>query len=109
MNNLALTIFTYALLILMGGLMGHYKAASTASLVAGLLFGILLLGCALLVWKKQKIGAVIALVTTLVLDGFFTYRFCLTLKFMPPGLMSLISLGALFLMAYQMKRLKLLR
>lgn len=92
-------ILLYALSILVGGFLGHYKAASQASLISGLLFGTLLLICALGMFRKKRWATYGALGITFLLDGFFSWRFIQTHAFMPPGLLSLISLVVLLLLA----------
>lgn len=106
MKTLAFIVLFYGVLILVGGWMGHYKAGSSASLVSGLVFGIFLLGCSLFLFKNQRPAAYVALILTFVLDAFFTYRFSQTLKFMPSGMMSLMSLLTLILIASQMRQLR---
>jgi uncharacterized membrane protein (UPF0136 family) len=92
-------VLLYALLILVGGFIGHYKSASQASLISGLIFGSLLLICAAGMFRKKRWGTYGALGITFLLDGFFSWRFIKTHVFMPPGLLSLISLGVLLLIA----------
>ncbi len=85
----------YGILILVGGIIGHIKAGSQASLVMGVVSGVLLLlaSCGMFSKKYFKKGVYSALVLTLILDAFFSYRFMATMKFMPSGLLALISLG----------------
>ena len=86
--------------------MGHYRAGSHASLISGVVFGALLLTCTFFLFKgKNRFAAYSALILTFILDGFFTYRFSLSLKFFPSGMMSLLSLLTLILLAYQMRNL----
>lgn len=98
-------VFLYGILMLVGGLIGHAKG-STASLVMGGVFGLLLLIAASCMFKKSLYmkGTFFALILTLILDGFFTYRFLTTMKFMPPGLLSLISLGVLILLVSHIRQ-----
>lgn len=108
MKLLPITVLVYGLLVLIGGIMGHYKAASQASLISGLIFGALLLTCAFFLFKeKNRFAAYSALFLTFILDGFFTYRFSLSLKFFPSGMMSLASLLTLILLAYQIRKANL--
>ena len=87
----------YGLLILIGGIIGHIKAGSNASLVMGIVFGLLLLLSSGGMFSKKyfKKSIYSALILTLILDAFFTYRFLATMKFMPPGLLALVSLGVM--------------
>lgn len=96
---MAVIVLIYAILILVGGIIGHAKAASLASLISGIVFGLLLLGCAIALFAKKRWGVYASLVVTFVLDGFFTYRFLKTHVFMPAGLLSLISLVVLIYLA----------
>jgi uncharacterized membrane protein (UPF0136 family) len=95
----------YGILMLVGGLIGHAKGSS-ASLVTGVIFGILLLIAAGCMFKKSLYmkGTYFALILTLILDAFFTYRYLTTMKFMPPGLLSLISLGVLLLLVLHIRQ-----
>lgn len=99
----ATLIFVYGLIILIGGLVGHAKAASSASLVMGGIFGLLLILSAIAVFRGKAIGEYIALLLTFLLDAFFTYRFLTTRKFMPAGALCLLSLLVLFLLALILK------
>lgn len=97
-------VLTYGLIILLGGLIGHYKTASQASLYSGLIFGALLISSALGMYAKRNWTAYAALALTLILDGFFTYRYALTGQFLPSGLLSLISLAMLITQAKLLKK-----
>jgi uncharacterized membrane protein (UPF0136 family) len=97
-------VCVYALFILAGGIIGHAHG-STASLVMGVVFGVLLLTAAAGMFAKKKWGVYFALVLTLILDAFFTYRFVATLKFMPPGMLSLVSLGVMLLLVRNIRSL----
>ncbi len=97
------TVFIYAVFILIGGILGHARSGSMASLVSGLVFGILLLVAAGGMLAKKKWGTYFATFLTFILTLFFTYRFFITFKFMPPGLLSLISLGILILLIIRTK------
>ena len=85
----------FGILIFLGGLMGHVKAASTVSLVTGSVFGLFLVLASFGMFRDHLLPAYFALILTLILDAVFTYRWLLTFKFMPSGLMSLISFGVL--------------
>lgn len=98
-------VLIYAILILVGGIVGHIKAGSFASLISGIVFGLLLLGCSIALFAKKKWGPYAALIVTFVLDGFFTFRFLKTHVFMPAGLLSLISLIVLIYLAKSISKL----
>lgn len=97
-------ILLYGLLVLVGGFIGHIQAGSTASLIMGGICGILLLLSSIGMFKNKLFPAYIAILLTLGLDGFFTYRFLLSFSFFPAGMMSLISLVVLLLIAYLLRK-----
>lgn len=82
----------YALLVLAGGIMGYRKASSQASLISGTLFGLALLAAAILMLRGSAAGATAAMVLAVVLLLFFGYRLVTGGKFMPAGLMVVVSL-----------------
>ena len=101
-------IFIYGLLILTGGIIGHAKAGSHASLVMGTVFGLLLLvsGFGILLKKYLKPATYLALILTFILDAFFTYRYLNSMKFMPSGLLALVSLGVMLALVNYIRRFK---
>lgn len=78
----------YALLLFVGGMIGHYTAGSLASLVMGSAFA---LAFGVLAFQKGKTVHYITLGLTAVMMLFFGYRYSLSFKFMPAGLMSVLS------------------
>jgi uncharacterized membrane protein (UPF0136 family) len=104
MKVTATIVCAYAMLILVGGLIGHVKAASTASLISGITFGTALLLCAYAIAKGKMVAQYLALALTFFLDGFFTFRFAKTLHFVPAGMMSLFSLAVLIVIALKIRR-----
>ena len=94
----------YSLLVLVGGIMGHIKAASTASLYTGVGFGLFGVLLSFGIFKKSLLSAYFAILLTFVLDAFFTYRLLLTMKFMPAGMMAVISTIVLILQASFIKK-----
>jgi uncharacterized membrane protein (UPF0136 family) len=103
-------VFSYSLCILVGGLVGHLKSHSKASLISGLVFGSLLLMSSWLMFQRKAIGQWIALFLSILLEVFFTWRFAKTLHFLPAGLLSLVSLMVIILVALKIgKRLKAAR
>lgn len=99
-------ILTYALLVFLGGIFGYIKAGSTASLVMGVLFAVILSTSAFALFNEKKIGFKAAIITTAVLAAFFLYRLTITLHFMPAGLMSILSLITLVLLFIQQAKLR---
>lgn len=85
----------YGVLVLVGGIMGHVKSASTASLVMGSVFGLLLIITSFGMFRDQLFPTYMGLLLTLLLTAFFIYRYLITFTFFPAGFMSVISLGVL--------------
>jgi len=83
--------------------MGYLMAGSTASVVMGSISGFLLILSALGMMGKLTSLAHLALIITFILDAFFTYRWILSMKFMPSGLMSIISTIVLVVLAILVK------
>lgn len=97
----AITINTlYALIVIAGGIVGYLKAGSSASLAMGAAFGLLLIATSFLMYRKVAWALNLSLAATLFLLLFFSYRFTASYKFMPAGLMALLSALTLFYTLY---------
>ncbi len=84
------------------GILGFLRAKSRASLIAGGLSGIALLGAAFVIAKHYKFepehlnrGYIMGLVISVLLLGRFLPGFLKTKKFYPAGIMALLSLGGI--------------
>ncbi|KAK9538794.1 hypothetical protein VZT92_003943 [Zoarces viviparus] len=82
--------FSYAALVSAGGIIGYVKAGSVPSLAAGLLFGLLAAVGAYLASQNPK-NVWLSLGTSGTLAVVMGLRFLNSWKFMPSGLMSLLS------------------
>lgn len=88
-------LFGYAILLLIGGLIGFLKSNSITSLITSSVLFIILFMLSLQV-KKLNITCYYASLSLLaLLQLFFIYRFFLTFKFMPAGAMGLLTLSTL--------------
>ena len=89
-----IALWIYIVLLIGGGLVGYLKAGSRVSLIASLAFGILL--------TMVNIGVIrsfyVADVLVALLIAVFIMRYLKTKKFMPSGLMIVLSAAALGLM-----------
>jgi uncharacterized membrane protein (UPF0136 family) len=83
-------VLIFSILVFCGGVMGYIKSGSLPSIISGGAFGALLLASSSMIIKGKKNGQKIALIGTLALDAFFTYRFAANPKFMPAGLMIIL-------------------
>ena len=90
-------LFIYGFLIFLGGVMGYVKAASSASLMMGTIFGLLLIISSVGMLRERLLPAYFGLILTFVLTVFFIYRYLYTFKFFPSACMGILSLGVLVL------------
>lgn len=79
----------YSGLLVIGGLIGFISAGSMASLIMSTIFAFLIL-FSLYLENQYLTTGLIAFLTL-----FFTYRAFQTGKFMPPGMLALITFGVL--------------
>lgn len=85
-------LWIYIVLLVAGGVMGLVKGKSKISLIMSLAFALLLTLCALNVWPY-----VYSLYILAFLLAFFGWRLLKSKKFMPNGLMVLLTILALAL------------
>lgn len=88
-------ILIYGVLVLLGGVLGYAKAQSKPSLISGVVFGVLLLVSGWLMLEARAWGWYLAIVLAGFLTAFFAFRFKNTRKFMPAGLMVVLSVAAI--------------
>jgi uncharacterized membrane protein (UPF0136 family) len=94
-----ITLGIYAVLLGVGGVLGFVKARSHASLISGLLsalFAVVALGLSL---TRNPLGFPLGALLALVLSVLFGYRYALRgRKFMPSGMLAVVSLVVLLVM-----------
>lgn len=90
----AYVTFIYGVLVTAGGILGYAKKRSVPSLVMGGLFGLVVIACAILMFQENVLGAQVALGVSVFLAAFFAVRFWQSKKFMPAGLMVILSVIA---------------
>ena len=100
MRSVALYEMLFALLTIVGGIIGFVTADSLVSLIAGGAAGLALLFAAFSMQKGSRTGMYIVLLITLLLLGNFGYKlfFVEGTKFMPAGLMTILSIISLLLL-----------
>ena len=86
-------LWIYIVLLVAGGLMGFFKAGSKASLIASVSFAAALALCATGVIYQRNVADII-LAFLLV---FFGMRLAKSKKFMPNGMMVILTIAALIL------------
>lgn len=89
--------FIFAALTIAGGVMGFVKAGSTASIVAGGISGVLIVVAAVLLKTNVVAGLVMGGIVALALAGRFAPAYFSTQKFMPAGMMTILSVIAVVL------------
>ena len=89
--------FIFGVLTIAGGVMGYMKAQSMASLVAGGVSGLLLIGAGALIATKTQPGLILGLLVSLALAGRFIPAYMSKHVFMPAGLMSVLSVLGIIL------------
>ncbi|MFO0888105.1 MAG: TMEM14 family protein [Isosphaeraceae bacterium] len=89
----------YALLLAVGGVIGYTKAGSRPSLIAGIASAIVVVIALFLTTTAPRLGLGIGAVVALLLAGFFGSRFSKTGKFMPSGMMAVVSVLTLIVAA----------
>ena len=95
MQTTAIIVWIYGVLVLAGGLMGWVKAKSKPSLFSGFIFGVLLILEGYRIRQGFASGVTQASLATGLLAVIMGTRFIATKKFMPAGLMTILSLAVL--------------
>ena len=94
----------YAILVAVGGIIGFVTAKSQPSLIAGLASGVVAAGFLVLSYANPRLGFGLGALLAALLLVFFGWRFSLGRKFMPAGLMTLVSLAVLVLLVVAIVR-----
>ena len=93
------TLGIYAVLLAAGGLVGYFKAGSRASLIAGSISSIAAFTALGLSIRNNNWGVPLGLILSISLFILFGYRYAVkTRKFMPTGLLAVLSLVVLAVM-----------
>lgn len=81
----------YAVLMLLGGIMGFVKGKSKPSLIAGAGSAAVLFGCFAYSYSDVKMALGAAFAVALLLEAVFAMRLAKTKKFMPSGALLILS------------------
>lgn len=95
MSVAAFSAIAYGILAIVGGVLGYAKVGSQASLISGIISGILLILSGIVQQQGIAWGLPFSMAITLVLIVVFVVRLSKTRKFMPAGLMIIAGLAAL--------------
>ena len=91
MTMATIMTFIYAVLSIVGGVIGYQKAGSVQSMISGIIAGVLLIIGAISLMQGQVWGAWLAIAVTLLLVIVFVFRLVKTRRFMPAGLMVIVG------------------
>ncbi len=94
---MAIVFMIYGILMLAGGIFGFVKAGSKASLIMGIISGVLIFVGVGLLGQDYAAGRAVIAFTSFILSGVFALRLVKTRKFMPSGMLLVLSLIASFL------------
>jgi uncharacterized membrane protein (UPF0136 family) len=93
------TLAIYGVLLAVGGLIGYFKAGSRPSLIAGMLSAVAAFAALGLSVGRSQLGVGLGSLLSIVLFVLFGYRYAIkTGKFMPSGMLAVISLVVLGVM-----------
>ena len=93
----------YAALLILGGVIGFLKARSVPSLIAGVVSGLIAIGCIVISSTYNENGGfAIALCLAIALFLFFGPKAVSAKKFMPAGLMTLASTVVIAIMVWSL-------
>ena len=95
MNKITTALITYSVILAGGGLFGFLKAGSLPSLIMSSIFAVLILLSLFVNKEYPAIGYKATYGLLAFLSAFFIYRTIVTGKFMPAGMLVLITLAML--------------
>ncbi len=88
-------LFVFGALTIAGGVLGYVKARSSASIVAGTVFGLALMASGYLVARGGSLGLWSGFGVSAMLTGRFSTAFRKTRKIMPAGVMTLLGVAGM--------------
>jgi len=91
-----MVLWIYIVLLLVGGMIGFFKAKSKVSLITSAVFAALLVLTRVGIFKPAVVAGTVNLIMAVLLVV-FAVRLAKTKKFMPSGLMLVVTLLALVL------------
>ncbi len=84
MQNLVATLYyVYAAILVGGGIMGSMVSKKPSSIIGSAVFGAIAVTAAYVARTNPRLGFIIGLIDTLLVTGFFIYRYMETHKAMP--------------------------
>lgn len=104
MQTTALEIWAYGMIMMLGGVMGYLKVGSKASLLSGVGMGLALLGSGYGVWHERREALIASVVIAALLVALFAIRLAKTKRFMPAGVLAILSLAAVIIFGFALKK-----
>lgn len=104
MENTAIEVWVYGVIMILGGIAGFVRVGSRASLISGVGFGLVLLVSGFGVWRGSQTCLVAAVVIALLLVVLFAMRYAKKQRFMPAGMLAILSLVAAVMFALALHR-----
>ncbi len=104
MQNTAIEIWVYGVIMILGGIMGFVKVGSKASLISGVGMGLALLASGYGVSRGSYDSLVVAEVIAALLLVLFAIRFAKTRRIMPVGMLAILSLAAVAVFGAALKK-----
>src|SRR5580658_5054552 len=92
-----LVLWIYIVLLFIGGLIGFLKAGSKISLITSAIFAGILILCNTDAIFQPHFARILSTIVLVVLLVFFSLRLTKSRKFMPNGMMAILTLAALVL------------
>ena len=104
MQKMAIEVWVYGIMMMLGGVMGFVKVGSKASLISGVGMGLALVASGFGVRNGSYNSAVVAVVIAALLVVLFAIRFAKTRRFMPAGMLAVLSVVAVIVFWLGLKR-----
>jgi uncharacterized membrane protein (UPF0136 family) len=104
MKNTAIEVWVYGVIMILGGIAGFARVGSKASLISGVGFGLVLLVSGFGVWNGSQNSLMAATIIALLLVVLFAIRYAKKRRFMPAGMLAILSLVAVVTFALALKR-----
>ena len=104
MQTTAMEIWAYGVIMMLGGIMGYVKVGSKASLLSGVGMGLTLLASGYGVWHGSREALIASVVIAALLVALFAIRLAKTKRFMPAGVLAILSLAAVIIFGFALKK-----
>src|SRR5262245_43457533 len=104
MEQTAIEIWVFGIIMVVGGIVGYVKVGSKASLLSGVGMGLALLACGYGVWRHSERCLDVAEVIAALLVVLFAVRYAKTRRFMPAGMLAVLSLLAVVIFGMALRK-----